>query len=97
MITAIRGNQMTIKCPCGASRAENIDLEVKTYDTQFGEYFNYMTGACPDCGTIEGYNLNLSADPDEEDTIDNLPTDEEVQRYYIRLLQRIVREDFVNG
>lgn len=95
MITAIRDNQMTIKCPCGASRTENINLEVKAYDTQFDEYSNYMTGACPECGTIEGYNLNLSPDPDEEDTIDNLSTDEEVQRYYVRLLQRIVREDFV--
>jgi hypothetical protein len=60
---------------------------------EFGEYENLYV-ECPNCQTIEVFNMNIPVnDTDEPLATGDLPIEEEVQRYYVRLLMRYVRED----
>lgn len=69
----------------------NVELK---YSEEFGEYENFAV-ECGICNTAEIFNMNIPVnDTDEPFATGDLPTEEEIQRYYVRLLQRIVREDF---
>jgi hypothetical protein len=57
---------------------------------EFNAYENFASEPCPNCGTIELFNMNIPVN----DTDGDLPANEETQRYYVRLLIRDAREDF---
>jgi rubredoxin len=60
---------------------------------EFGEYEN-LNVQCPSCNSIEVLNMNIPLDDtDEPFATGDLPIEEEIQRYYVRLLMRYVRED----
>lgn len=101
MLTHIEGRTLHITCSsCLANHTEDVPLDaVFRFIPEFGEYENYKTTPCPTCGNVEVLNLNIPSDETEDEalTIVDLPIEEETQRYYIRLLQRMGREDWQNG
>lgn len=49
------------------------------------------------CGSIEMFNMNIPENDTDEpfsSETEDLPVEEEVQRHYVRILQRLVRSDF---
>jgi hypothetical protein len=98
MLKSIMGTELTVVC----DRCQNVFTDdctgiIVRYNEEFGEYENYYV-KCPQCGSIEFYNMNIPIDDtDEPFMTGDLPVNEEVQRYYVRLLIRTVREDFVNA
>lgn len=69
-----------------------LDIEVKFLE-EFNEYQNVGL-RCP-CGTKEVFNVNIPVnDTDESFQTGDLPIKEEIQRHYVRILQRLVRADF---
>jgi hypothetical protein len=61
---------------------------------EFNEYEN-INIPC-DCGAVKVINMNIPVnDTDEDVNTGDLPVEEEVQRHYIRILQREKREDFL--
>ncbi|SDO78776.1 hypothetical protein [Halobacillus aidingensis] len=97
-LTSIEGNIMTSLCSkCGNETTTDISNDVVGKD-EFGFWKGYrvkcQTEGCP---RIMFYNLNLPLDAEDEPfESGDLPLEEEVQRYYVRLLIRTVREDFVS-
>lgn len=97
MLKSIQGKLLTTQCKCGVERTESTEGVVLKYLDEFSEYENYMTKPCPSCGLIEGYNMNIPLDAiDEPFMSGDLPESEEVQRYYVRVLIRLARQDFVS-
>lgn len=98
MLKEIRDKTLTIHC--GGCNKEYYDLaegKVCKFDENFGQYENYYT-TCPNCGRIEVFNMNIPVDAEEEPFwTGDLPLEEEIQRYYVRILIRLVREDFVKN
>lgn len=95
MLSAIKDDVATIKC--GKCNNEfDVDLSNITceFSDEFNEYENlYVT--CEKCGTVEVFNMNIPVDDVDEDfKTGDLPVSEEIQRHYVRILQRLVRGDF---
>ena len=97
MLKYIRDKVLYIECNnCGHEYDESTEGKVCKFDDEFGEYENYQT-MCPNCGGFEVYNVNIPVNAtDEPFATGDLPLKEEIQRYYVRILIRLVREDFVN-
>lgn len=97
MLKFIRNKIITVRCnQCETEYEESVEGKVCRFVEEYGEYQNYNT-VCPNCGCIEIYNLNIPVDAEEEPFwTGDLPLEEEIQRYYVRILIRLVREDFVN-
>lgn len=71
---------------------------VKKFLNEYSQFENLISEPCPNCETVEVFNMNIPVDDtDEPFATGDLPVVEEVQRYYMRLLIREVREDFVNA
>lgn len=96
MLEGITGNVLWLACEkCGEKRSELLKQKIHKILEEFGEFENYMCDPCPKCGAVEGYNMNIPVnDTDEEFITGELPEKEEIQRYYVRLLMRLCREDF---
>lgn len=97
MLKGISGTKMTTVCNfCGHEQTTNLD-GVVLRKNELDEYDN-LNVVCPNCGSGEVFNLNIPADDiDEPFQTGDLPTEEEIQRYYVRYLMRLVRQDFVEG
>ena len=95
MLKSIQDKNLTIWCQCGTERVESAEGVSLKFLPEFGEYQNYMSSPCPNCGIVEGYNMNLPLDElEDEIPTYEMPEEEEIQRYYVRLLIRLCREDF---
>lgn len=94
MIKEIKGNDMIIGCNnCKQENNFNLSQKKSIFLEEFGEYEN-LSFKCPECQAVEFYNMNIPLDDtDEPFATGDLPIEEEVQRAYVRILMRIVRED----
>ncbi|MYL50248.1 hypothetical protein GLV98_12190 [Halobacillus litoralis] len=96
MLKEVKDSQAKVECvDCGVITNHDVtDIEVP-YLEEFDEYENVVLGCT--CGTSEVFNVNIPVDAeDEKFETGDLPLEEEVQRYYVRILQRLVRPD-LNG
>jgi phage minor structural protein len=88
----------SIQCKtCGFENNIDVTGVNKQYIAEFEEYEN-LAVVCPnpECKSIEVFNMNIPVnDTDETFETGELPVGEEIQRYYLRLLIREIREDFV--
>lgn len=84
----------TVACnKCGVEYTGDISSITLKFQEEFREYEN-LYFRCPNCPTVEGFNMNLPLDElDDEIPTYEMPVEEEIQRYYVRLAMRIVRED----
>lgn len=98
MLKYIKDNVMNTVCNiCGHEKEIDITNMTSKFLPEFGQYENIVI-TCENCNGIEIFNMNIPVDDiDEPFKTGDLPTDEEVQRYYIRILMRQVREDFKNA
>lgn len=94
MLKEITGNNMTVICNnCNALNVYDLTSRESVFLQEFGEYEN-LNFDCPFCDTIESFNMNIPInDTDEPFATGDLPIEEEVQRAYVRILMRMVRED----
>ncbi|MBN8236825.1 hypothetical protein JF544_16320 [Halobacillus kuroshimensis] len=93
MLRVIKDNQAKVKCVnCGTVTNHDVaGLEVPFLE-EFSEYENVVLGCT--CGTMEVFNVNIPIDAEDENfETGELPLEEEIQRYYVRILQRLVRPD----
>lgn len=95
MLTSVVDKRAFVKCEsCGKMTYHDLSNVTCKYSEEFGEYENLYL-ECPNCPTIEGFNMNLPVDELQDDLpLYEMPLNEEIQRYYVRLAMRIVREDF---
>jgi len=94
LLLSIVNQIMSLKCDkCSKEYQTPIPNTTVKYIEEFDEYEN-LPIQCPYCGTLEIFNMNLPInDTDEPFATGELPLEEEIQRYYVRLLMRYVRED----
>jgi hypothetical protein len=94
VIIGIKKSVLETKCRCGAIQKTDVIGKVSKFIEEFGEYENIVV-QCPACKTYELLNMNIPLD-DMEDGVKtgDISVEEEVNRYYIRVLQRLIREDF---
>lgn len=94
MLLSIINQTMNLKCNrCNKEYQNSVPNTPVKYIEEFGEYEN-LSIQCPYCGTLEIFNMNIPPnDTDELFATGDLPLEEEIQRYYVRLLMRYVRED----
>lgn len=97
MLTGVVGTRLEITCS-GCDFVYHKDVNGLTLDkNEFNEYQNLVT-QCGKCGEYELFNMNIPLD----DTGDGVKTgeislNEEVQRHYVRVVQRLTRADFKKG
>ena len=95
MLASVSGSQLDIKCNyCNHSFHQDVQDTTLPYLDEFQEFEN-LTVQCPNCQVMETFNVNIPEnDTDEPYESGELPLKEEIQRYYVRLLIRLVRADF---
>jgi hypothetical protein len=95
MIVSLINGQLETECTfCGNIKITDTSVmpPLKKLD-EFNEYEN-INIPC-DCGSVKVLNMNIPVnDTDEPFEMGELPLKEEIQRYYLRLLIREIREDF---
>lgn len=93
MLKEVKESTVKVACiDCGSITAHDFSGLVVPYLDEFKEYQNVVL-SCP-CGTSEVFNINIPVDAeDEKFKTGELPLNEEIQRYYVRILQRLVRPD----
>jgi hypothetical protein len=93
MLQSLTGNIMTTICDhCGDEKITDLTNTVTGKDSL--DQWECLYVPCS-CGSGQAFNMNIPVDDtDEPFATGDLPIDEEVQRYYLRLLIRMVREDF---
>ncbi|SEH78562.1 hypothetical protein SAMN05192559_104105 [Halobacillus karajensis] len=97
MLKGIRETVLEIECSgCGSVYYTDVN-GITLKKNEFNEYQN-LALKCTDCGDYELFNVNIPIDDIEEGIeTGELPVDEEVQRHYVRILQRLVRADLKGG
>jgi hypothetical protein len=97
MIKGMINNQLINICGhCGFENTIDVSGKIQKYLPEFNQYENLVV-ECPnsECKSIEVFNMNIPVnDTDEPFVTGELPLIEEIQRYYLRLLIREIREDF---
>lgn len=97
MLKELMDKKLTIQCEsCGYENNIDVSGMIKRFIPEFGEFENLVV-ECPstECKSIEVFNMNIPVnDTDEPFETGDLPVEEEIQRYYLRLLIREIREDF---
>jgi hypothetical protein len=98
MLKAIQDTKAIILCPnCNNETEHDLAGKRAVFLEEFGEYENIYF-QCPFCPTVKAINMNIPInDTDENFASGDLPVEEEIQRYYVRILQRLVREDLAPG
>ncbi|MDL4842843.1 hypothetical protein [Aquibacillus rhizosphaerae] len=100
MIVGIKNRNVDVECDsCKHLYSDKAEApgQVKKYLEEFGEYENYIV-KCPVCDYQETYNMNIPInDTDEPIATGDISEREEVQRYYVRYLMRLVREDLISA
>jgi len=93
MIKSISG--MTMISECHVCKRENsTDLNGKTVRKNEFDQWDTFNVVCP-CGSAFAYNLGISdEDIDKDLATGDVSANFEVCRHYVRLLIRIVREDW---
>lgn len=96
MLKHIIGTTMTTVCNfCGKEKETDLS-NITINKNEYGEWDNLVIEC--ECGGGEAFNLNITEnDTDEPFKTGDLPVEEEIQRHYVRILQRIVRGDFKHG
>jgi hypothetical protein len=94
MLKEITGNNMIVICNnCKTETIHDLTNRESKFLEEFGEYEN-LSIDCPGCESVESFNMNIPLDDiDEPFSTGDLPVEEEIQRAYVRILMRIVRED----
>ena len=86
---------LTVCYKCGSEIT--IDLTGKIIEKDEWGNWKQFNVECA-CGTVEGFNLNIPLDDlDEPFETGDLPLNEEIQRFYVRILQRLIRADLKNN
>jgi hypothetical protein len=95
MLKAIQGNNMTVICNnCKTETNHDLTGKSSNFSPEYGEYEN-LSFLCSECDSVESFNMNIPIDDTDEPFLTGvLPIEEEIQRYYVRILMRIAREDF---
>lgn len=93
MLKEVKDSQAKVECvDCGRLTSHDVTGIKVPYLEEFNEYENVVLGCT--CGTKEVFNVNIPIDAENENfETGELPLEEEVQRYYVRILQRLVRSD----
>ena len=96
MLKYTRGVNAYVECNmCKCLEKHNLAQVIKPFRRKNLEYEN-LDLVCAKCGCIEIFNMNIPEnDTDEEFKTGDLPIEEEIQRFYVRVLMREIREDFV--
>ncbi|MGJ9460279.1 hypothetical protein [Oceanobacillus sp. CF4.6] len=96
MIKEIKGTSLVTVCDnCGLEKINNM-VGVIMRKNEFNEYDNLVVPC--ECGSGEVFNMNIPVnDTDEQFMTDDLEAKEEVKRYYVRVLQRLIRDDFMSA
>jgi hypothetical protein len=94
MLKEITGNNMIVICNnCKTENQFDLTNRTSTFLEEFGQYEN-ISFDCPVCQSSESFNMNIPLDDtDEPFATGDLPIEEEIQRHYVRILMRAVRED----
>ena len=94
MLKSIEGNNMSVICNnCEVENQFDLEGVKSNFLNEFNEYEN-LSFLCPNCNAIESFNMNIPIDDiDEPFKTGDLPIQEEIQRHYVRILMRIVRDD----
>ena len=94
MLKSLVNQIMTIQCNfCHKEFTTEVPKENVRFLPEFNQFEN-VSVQCPKCGAIEIFNMNIPPDDTGESfATGDLPIEEEIQRYYVRLLMRYVRED----
>jgi hypothetical protein len=97
MIKEVIRNQLINICgSCGFENTVNVTGKVQKFLLEFNQFENLVV-ECPnsECKSIEVFNMNIPVnDTDEPFKTGELPLHEEIQRHYLRVLIREIREDF---
>lgn len=98
MLIEIRGNTLINECNnCHALNEHDITGMRSEFLEDFGEYEN-LSFTCPSCSNTTIFNMNIPLnDTDEPFFSGELPEEEEIQRYYVRILMRMTRADLINN
>lgn len=97
MLKKVNGRNMSMECNhCDNEHTHKLPVDfVCNKNPIFSDEYENLAVTCPQCGALEIFNLNIPTDDtDEPFETGDLPVEEEVQRYYVRLLQREIRADF---
>lgn len=94
MIKSIIGTILTFECPvCHVASTYDVSGITIEFSEEFNEYL--MLDLPCSCGSITSVNLNIPVDESEENLdLDDIETEDEITRFYTRLLQRMIRADF---
>ncbi|KQB91875.1 hypothetical protein GEPA3_3014 [Geobacillus sp. PA-3] len=94
VLKSLIGQTMTIRCAfCQTEYKTKVPQKNARFLPEFNQFEN-VSVQCPKCGAIEIFNMNIPPDDTGEPfQTGELPLEEEIQRYYVRLLMRYVRED----
>jgi hypothetical protein len=87
---------LDIKCKkCQTEFSSPIEPDfTSVFLPEFNEFTN-VVAVCPNCSTMEIFNMNIPEDEMAEHEFEvDMPFEEINQRYYVRQLIRTVREDF---
>jgi hypothetical protein len=97
MLKGVNGTNIIHTCnSCGKENIFSTLGKKIEFSEELNEYINYPVSC--ECGAIEVFNMNIPVDDtDESFATGDLPLNEEIQRYYVRILIRLIREDFING
>ena len=97
MLKAILDNKAIILCPnCNNETEHDLAGKTSVFLEEFGEWEN-VSFPCSHCPTVKVINMNIPTnDTDEEFKTGDLPAEEEIQRHYVRILQRLVRADLID-
>ena len=97
MLQGIQDQTASILCnQCQTISSEDLTDRISPFLEEFLEYENFLF-VCPSCGGAEIFNMNIPVnDTDEPFMTGELSEEEEIQRYYVRILIRLIREDFKN-
>ena len=95
MLKEIVNNTLILICnTCKTENQHDVSTFESTFLEEYNEYEN-VSFPCSNCSSVEVFNMNIPVDDtDEPFSTGDLPVNEEIQRAYVRLLMRIVREDF---
>lgn len=95
MLLSIENKTMRIVCNvCGTITDHDLTGVKSVFLEEFQEYDN-LSFSCPGCLSSEVFNVNIPVDDIMEPfESGDLPPEEEIQRFYVRLLIRMTRDDF---
>lgn len=98
MLKFIQGMKAVIKCPnCNNETEHNLAAKKSVFLEEFGEFDN-VAFQCSHCPTAKVINMNIPVnDTDENFKTGDLPEEEEIQRHFVRIMQRMIRADLAPG